>query len=85
MPPHTDDSMYCQDNANRFGGLAFVSEELNGTANGTSPYGGYCAENDSFVYNNDNGFDAGELWTNMQNSGLGTFRFNRRLAYGNDL
>ena len=68
--PHTDDSMYCQDNANRFGGLAFVSEELNGSANGTSPYGGYCAENDSFVYKNDNGFDAGELWTNMQNSGL---------------
>jgi hypothetical protein len=68
--PHTDDSMFCQNNANRFGGLAFVNKTLNGTVDGTSAYGAYCAENDVFIYNNDNGFEIGELWTNMQNSGF---------------
>ena len=49
----------CQDNANRFGGIAFIEWTKNGASQGTSPYGAYTAENDSFVYGNDFGFQPG--------------------------
>jgi hypothetical protein len=61
----TAPGLQCQDNANRFGGMAFLEWFVNGTSQGTAPYGAYTARNDSFVYGNDFGFVAEELYENM--------------------
>ena len=68
--PHTDDSMYCQDNANRYGGLAYVSREVNGVIDSTEPYGAFCEENDNYVYDAFYGSDGKILYEKMQQSGF---------------
>jgi len=66
-----DDTIECQNNDTRFGGLAFIQSYLNGTSRQTVPYSGYIAENDSFVYPA-GGFVPSQLYDNMQVSGFST-------------
>jgi hypothetical protein len=70
--PHTDDSMFCQRNSDRYGGIQYVHTMRNDTFITNAAYGAYVAENDSFVYGNDNGFVEGELWQNMSQTGFRT-------------
>lgn len=70
--PHTDDTMLCQRNSDRYGGIQFVHAMRNDTMQSAAAYGAYVAENDSFVYGNDDGFEAGELYQNMSTSGWRT-------------
>jgi hypothetical protein len=57
--------LQCQNNANRYGGMAFLRWFANGALQGTAPYGAYTALNADFVYGNDFGFKPDELYTNM--------------------
>lgn len=70
--PWDDDtlnSVYdCTDNSRRFGGNAFVESYLNDAYRTSSPYSGFCGENDSLQ--TDDGFFHGKLWMEMAASGL---------------
>jgi len=65
----SEDSVECQNNDTRFGGMAFIKSYVNGVEHQTVPYSAYVAENDSFVYPA-GGFVAGQLWNNMHQSGF---------------
>ncbi len=65
----SEDSVECQNNDTRFGGMAFIKSYVNGVQHQTVPYSAYVAENDSFVYPA-GGFVAGQLWNNMHQSGF---------------
>jgi len=67
-----DDSVECQDNDRRFGGLAFLDRYLNSIQIPGAPHGAYTADNATYVYPNQ-AFVPEELFVNMEDSGYSLF------------
>jgi len=70
-----DDSSECQENDHRYGGIVVLGTFSKPTdwasaQNLGGAYGAYTASNADFVYGNENGFVAQELYTEMQTSGF---------------
>jgi hypothetical protein len=75
-----DDTTECVDNDTRYGAISFLQMlkkvdtfEVIDDGEGRPFHGAYTKDNATYVFGNTNGFDPGELYTNMQDGGYSTY------------